>query len=59
MHQQMVPLIGKIKTGNEEDYEKIIPIAEDAFKIWRMIPAPKRGGDCSLIGDELRNIKSR
>src|SRR5436190_17912538 len=36
-------LIGSVKQATAEDYERIIQKAEEAFKVWRMMPAPKRG----------------
>ncbi len=50
-------LIGKIKQATADDYEKIIQTAQEAFKTWRMIPAPKRGEIVRQIGDELRKYK--
>ncbi|MBP6333981.1 MAG: aldehyde dehydrogenase family protein [Bacteroidia bacterium] len=50
-------LIGKIKQATAEDYENVIRMSEDAFKIWRMIPAPKRGEVVRQIGDQLRHYK--
>src|SRR6185369_13841850 len=50
-------LIGKIKQATKEDYETVITTAEEAFKKWRMIPAPKRGEVVRQIGDELRKYK--
>ncbi len=50
-------LIGKIKQATAEDYDKIIQTAQEAFKTWRMIPAPKRGEVVRQIGDELRKYK--
>jgi len=50
-------LIGKIKQATTDDYEKIIQTAQEAFKTWRMIPAPKRGEVVRQIGDELRKYK--
>ena len=50
-------LIAKVKQGTKEDYEKIIVTAEEAFKKWRMIPAPHRGEVVRQIGDELRKNK--
>lgn len=50
-------LIGKIKQATADDYEKIIQTAQEAFKTWRMIPAPKRGEVVRQIGDELRKYK--
>ena len=50
-------LIGSVKQATSEDYEKIIQKAEAAFKIWRMIPAPKRGEVVRQMGDQLRKYK--
>ena len=50
-------LIASVKQATKDDYEKIIQTAEAAFKIWRMIPAPKRGEIVRQIGDELRKFK--
>jgi aldehyde dehydrogenase (NAD+) len=50
-------LIGKVQQGTKEDYEKVISIAQEAFKSWRMMPAPKRGEIVRQIGDELRRFK--
>lgn len=50
-------LISQIKQGTADDYEKIIQTAEQAFKTWRMIPAPQRGEVVRQIGDELRKYK--
>jgi aldehyde dehydrogenase (NAD+) len=50
-------LIGKIKQATEADYEAVIQKAEEAFKTWRMMPAPKRGEIVRQIGDQLRAYK--
>jgi len=50
-------LIANIKQAKTEDYEKIILTAQDAFKKWRMVPAPKRGEVVRQIGNELRKYK--
>ncbi|WP_318641848.1 L-piperidine-6-carboxylate dehydrogenase [Flavobacterium ardleyense] len=50
-------LIGKVKTSTKEDYEQAMAKAADAFKEWRMIPAPKRGEIVRQMGDELRKFK--
>ncbi|TAH40600.1 MAG: aldehyde dehydrogenase family protein [Bacteroidetes bacterium] len=50
-------LIGKIKQATTEDYEFVIKKAEEAFKTWRMMPAPKRGEVVRQIGDQLRAYK--
>src|SRR6185436_14204570 len=50
-------LISRVKQATADDYEKLIPIAEEAFKMWKMVPAPKRGEVVRLIGEELRKYK--
>lgn len=50
-------LIGKIAQGTWDDYEKIIAKAQEAFKTWRMVPAPKRGEVVRQIGNALRENK--
>jgi aldehyde dehydrogenase (NAD+) len=49
--------IGKTSTTTKEDYEKVITTAQDAFKYWRKLPAPKRGDVVRQIGDRLREMK--
>jgi aldehyde dehydrogenase (NAD+) len=51
-------LIGSVNSATVEDYEKIIKKAEEAFKVWRMIPAPKRGEIIRQMGDAFRKHKS-
>lgn len=50
-------LIGSVKTATAEDYEKVMKAAEEAFKIWRLTPAPKRGEIVRQMGEELRAHK--
>jgi aldehyde dehydrogenase (NAD+) len=50
-------LIGKIKTSAEKDYDKVIETAQQAFKEFRMIPAPKRGEFVRQLGQKLREYK--
>ena len=50
-------LIGKVSVTTPGDYEKIIRTAEDAFKVWRHMPAPKRGEIVRLFGEKLRDNK--
>ncbi|MCL5029720.1 MAG: aldehyde dehydrogenase family protein [Bacteroidetes bacterium] len=49
--------IASVFQSSESDYNKVITIAEDAFKIWRKIPAPKRGEIVRQIGVKLREYK--
>lgn len=50
-------LIAKVKTTSKEDYEKVMKTATDAFKTWRLMPAPQRGEIVRQFGDELRRLK--
>ncbi len=50
-------LIAKIKQATAADYEIIMKKAEEAFKTWRMMPAPKRGEIVRQMGDQLRKYK--
>ncbi len=50
-------LIGKVGVTTEKDYAKVVRKAEDAFKKWRKIPAPKRGEIVRQYGNELRTHK--
>src|SRR6266478_2913433 len=50
-------IIGSVKQATAADYDHVIEAAQNAFKEWRMIPAPKRGEVVRQIGDELRKYK--
>jgi aldehyde dehydrogenase (NAD+) len=50
-------LIGSVTTTTKEDYEVVIAAATNAFKSWRIMPAPKRGEIVRQFGDKLRNYK--
>ena len=50
--------IGKLKTASAADAAKAIDAAHDAFKEWRLVPAPKRGELVRLLGEELRASKA-
>ena len=50
-------LIARVKTAGEFDYETVVKKAEEAFKVWRTIPAPKRGEIVRQMGDALREKK--
>ena len=49
--------IGKVKNATMEDYEMVVQKAEDAFKVWRKVPAPVRGELVRQIGLALRENK--
>ena len=50
-------LIAKVYKCSEQDYDNIISASNDAFKEWRMVPAPKRGELIRLMGNALRENK--
>jgi aldehyde dehydrogenase (NAD+) len=49
--------IAKVKNATIKDYETVVKKAEEAFKIWREVPAPQRGEIVRQIGLALRNAK--
>ncbi len=49
--------IAKVFQCSEKDYEEVTAKAAEAFKYWRMIPAPKRGEVVRQIGHKLREYK--
>jgi aldehyde dehydrogenase (NAD+) len=49
--------IAKVKNATIEDYEKVVVKAQEAFNIWREIPAPERGEIVRQIGLALRKSK--
>ncbi|UII23295.1 L-piperidine-6-carboxylate dehydrogenase [Fulvivirga ligni] len=51
-------LIAEVGVSTSEDYEKAITKATEAFKSWRLLPAPKRGEIVRQIGDKLREYKT-
>ncbi|MFQ5446407.1 MAG: aldehyde dehydrogenase family protein [Saprospiraceae bacterium] len=50
-------LIGSVSQTSRDQYEEVIATAQEAFRVWREIPAPKRGGLVRQYGDELRKYK--
>lgn len=50
--------IAKVQLASEEEYEAVIEKAQAAFKVWRKMPAPKRGEIVRQIGEELRKHKT-
>ncbi|WP_143962354.1 L-piperidine-6-carboxylate dehydrogenase [Litoribacter populi] len=50
-------VIAKVQVSSREGYEQVITKAEEAFKIWRKMPAPQRGEIVRQIGNALRERK--
>ena len=49
--------IAKVKNASFTDYEMVVKKAEEAFILWREIPAPERGEIVRQIGLALREAK--
>lgn len=49
--------IAKVLQATERTYEQVVGQATEAFKKWRMTPAPKRGLLIRDFGDALRELK--
>jgi len=50
-------VIGRVQASSAADYENIVTRAQDAFKTWRTVPAPKRGEAIRICGEALRKHK--
>ncbi|WP_251046944.1 aldehyde dehydrogenase family protein [Hymenobacter sp. ISL-91] len=50
-------VIGTVAMATAEDYEQVVTKAQEAFKTWRLVPAPKRGEIVRQIGNKLRDHK--
>src|SRR5690606_28540077 len=50
-------LIAKVTTTTKAEYEEVITTSQEAFKTWRMMPAPQRGEIVRQFGDKLREKK--
>ena len=49
--------IASVAFATAADYETVVKAAEEAFKTWRLVPAPKRGEIVRQIGNKLREFK--
>ncbi|WP_445386611.1 L-piperidine-6-carboxylate dehydrogenase [Robiginitalea sp. IMCC44478] len=50
-------LIAKVTTTTPEDYERVVSKAQEAYKVWRNMPAPQRGEVVRQFGLKLRELK--
>ncbi|MGV6831913.1 MAG: L-piperidine-6-carboxylate dehydrogenase [bacterium] len=50
-------LIAKVKASTSDDYERAMKAATEAFKTWRLMPAPQRGEIVRQFGEKLREKK--
>ncbi|MEJ2669266.1 MAG: aldehyde dehydrogenase family protein, partial [Gammaproteobacteria bacterium] len=51
-------VIAHVTEQTTADVEKCIAQAQDAFTVWRNIPAPRRGELVRLLGEDLRKYKN-
>jgi len=49
--------IATVIQGTADTYDKAVETAQEAFKTWRTMPAPKRGEIIRDLGNELRKYK--
>lgn len=49
--------IGSVTATDEAHYQHVIKTAHEAFAIWRLVPAPKRGEIVRQFGQRLRTLK--
>jgi aldehyde dehydrogenase (NAD+) len=50
-------LIATVNSATSAEYEACIAKAQEAFKTWKMVPAPRRGEIVRQFGEELRAMK--
>lgn len=50
-------VIASVNAATEVDYEAVILKSQEAFKEWRMIPAPKRGEVIRQLAERIRYYK--
>jgi len=50
-------IIASVNAATEADYEAVILKAQEAFKEWRLIPAPKRGEVIRQLAERIRYYK--
>ena len=50
-------LIAAVRMATAADYNNVVTTAQEAFLIWRQMPAPKRGEIVRQIGNKLRENK--
>ncbi|MFN5785030.1 MAG: aldehyde dehydrogenase family protein [Flavobacteriia bacterium] len=50
-------LIASVNSASEADYEAVILKAQEAFKAWRQVPAPKRGEVVRQLAERIRFYK--
>ncbi|KAG1252808.1 hypothetical protein G6F68_011620 [Rhizopus microsporus] len=49
--------IAQVRATTEAEYDTVVARAQEAFKVWRTTPAPRRGEAVRLCGEALRKHK--
>jgi len=49
--------LASVQTASDDDYQKAIARALEAFSKWRVTPAPARGETVRRLGNALRELK--
>jgi aldehyde dehydrogenase (NAD+) len=49
--------IAKVQATTADDYNRVVEAAQEAYKSWRLMPAPKRGEIVRQFGNRLRDYK--
>ncbi len=52
-------VIARVRSTTPAQYEQVMASAVAAARAWRTVPAPKRGEAVRLMGEELRQYKSK
>ena len=50
-------LLARVRTASDEDYERVVTRAHEAFAKWRVTPGPVRGETVRQLGNALREMK--
>jgi aldehyde dehydrogenase (NAD+) len=50
-------LLARVQLATQEEYDRVVHDASEAFLRWRMLPAPKRGEIVRQVGEALRAKK--
>ena len=51
-------VLATVNSASAAEYDRVVAAAADAFKEWRMVPAPQRGEYIRQIGNALREVKT-
>src|SRR6201747_448726 len=51
-------LLARVRAASDEDYERAVTRAQEAFVKWRVTPGPVRGETVRQLGNALREAKA-